>query len=162
MDDPDKKVSERARKRYGELIRKDKNYFGKRAVIQNIAPSEEYLGRRAGTIADILLPDASTFTNKIDTDNTLLNKSRLLSPNYIIKFTKNKNDWFTVWNENIIAKYNGEKKTVVAMRPYLDEVFNVDLQKNMILLFDTRSFQFRNLITFKEFQSCMEELKPRK
>ncbi len=48
------------------------------------------------------------------------------------------------------------------MRPYLDEVFNVDLQKNMITLFDTRSFSFRNLITFKQFQSDMELLKPRK
>ena len=48
------------------------------------------------------------------------------------------------------------------MRPYLDEVFNVDVQKNMIILFDTRSLQFRNLIRFKQFQSDMEELKPRK
>ena len=48
------------------------------------------------------------------------------------------------------------------MRPYLDEVFSVEAQKNMILLFDTRSLQFRNLITFKQFQSDMEELKPRK
>ena len=48
------------------------------------------------------------------------------------------------------------------MRPYLDEVFNVEAQKNMITLFDTRSLQFRNLITFKQFQSDVEELKPRK
>ena len=55
-----------------------------------------------------------------------------------------------------------EKNPVIAMRPYLDEVFNVETQKNMITLFDTRSLQFRNLITFKQFQSDMEELKPRK
>ena len=48
------------------------------------------------------------------------------------------------------------------MRPYIDEVFSPDIQKNMITLFDTRSFQFRNLITFKQFQNCMETLKPRK
>lgn len=134
----------------------------KRCVIHNIEPSEAYKKRRKGTIADILMPDASTFTNKIDTDHTLLNKSPLITPSYVIKFTKSKDDWFTVWNSNIVAKYNGEKKTVVAMRPYLDEVFSPDIQKNMITLFDTRSFQFRNLITFKQFQSCMEQLKPRK
>lgn len=61
-----------------------------------------------------------------------------------------------------MCKYNGEKKTIIAMRPYLDEVFNTDVQKNMINLFDTRSLQFRNLITFKRFQSNMELLKPRK
>jgi len=134
----------------------------KRCVIENIEPSEAYKTRRKGTIADILMPDASTFTNKIDTDNTLINKSPLVTPSYVIKFTKNKDNWFTVWNSNLIAKYNGEKKTVIAMRPYLDEVFNPEVQKNMITLFDTRSFQFRNLITFKQFQSCMEQLKPRK
>ena len=134
----------------------------KRCVIHNIAPTEEYLKRRKGTIADILMPTASTFTNKIDTDKTLINKAQLVTPSYIIKFTKDKKDWFTVWNSNIVAKYNNEKKPVIAMRPYLDEVFNTDVQKNMIVLFDTRSFQFRNLITFKQFQTCMEELKPRK
>ena len=134
----------------------------KRCVIHNIAPTEEYKERRKGTIADILMPTASTFTNKIDTDNSLINKSQLIAPNYVIKFTKDKGHWYTVWNSNIVTKYNGEKKPVIAMRPYLDEVFNVDIQKNMIILFDTRSLQFRNLITFKQFQSDMEELKPRK
>lgn len=134
----------------------------KRCVIHNIEPSEEYKARRAGTIADILMPTASTFTNKINTDTTLINKSQLIAPNYVIKFTKDKGHWYTVWNSNIVTKYNGEKKPVVAMRPYLDEVFNIEAQKNMILLFDTRSLQFRNLITFKQFQSDMEELKPRK
>lgn len=134
----------------------------KRCVIHNIAPTEEYKERRKGTIADILMPNASTFTNKIDTDNSLINKSQLIAPNYVIKFTKDKAHWYTVWNSNIVTKYNGEKKPVIAMRPYLDEVFSVETQKNMITLFDTRSLQFRNLITFKQFQSDMEELKPRK
>ena len=134
----------------------------KRCVIHNIEPTEEYKARRKGTIADILMPTASTFTNKIDTDNTLINKSKLISPNYVIKFTKDQAHWYTVWNGNIITKYNGEKKPVIAMRPYLDEVCNVEAQKNMITLFDTRSLQFRNLITFKQFQSDVEELKPRK
>ena len=62
----------------------------KRCVIQNIEPSEAYKTRRKGTIADILMPTASTFTNKIETDTTLIVKKRLIEPNYIIKFTKNK------------------------------------------------------------------------
>ena len=74
----------------------------------------------------------------------------------------NEKDWFTVWNSNIVNKYNGEKKQVIAMRPYLDEVFSVEVQKQMITLFDTRSFTYRNVITFKQFQSNMELLKPRK
>lgn len=134
----------------------------KRCVIQNIEPSEAYKKRRAGTIADILMPTASTFTNKIETDKTLITKKRLVEPNYVIKFTKYKDDWFTCWDGNVIKKYNGEKKTVIAMRPYLDEVYNADIQKNMITLFDTRSLVFTNLITFKQFQKQIELLKPRK
>ena len=134
----------------------------KRCIIQNIEPSDAYKKRRAGTIADILMPQASTFTNKIDTDTTLITKKRLIEPNYIIKFTKYKNEWFTVWDGNVIRKYNGEKKPVIAMRPYLDEVYNAQSQKNIITLFDTRSLLFTNLITFKEFQKQVELLKPRK
>lgn len=64
----------------------------KRCVIHYVEPSDEYKKRRKGTIADILMPTASTFTNKIDTDTTLIDKSQLVDPKYIIKFTKNKDD----------------------------------------------------------------------
>lgn len=134
----------------------------KKCVIEYIEPSEKYLERRKESIANILMPTASTFTNKIEADTTLINKKPLVHPSYIIKFFKEKDKWFTVWDGNIVAKWNGEKKPAVAMRPYLDEVFSADGQKNIITLFDTRSFQFRNLITFKQFQSQMELLKPRK
>ena len=68
----------------------------KRCVIHNIEPSEAYKKRRKGTIADILMPQASTFTNKIDSDTTLICKKRLIEPTYVIKFTKYKENWFTV------------------------------------------------------------------
>ena len=133
----------------------------KRAVIENIEPTEAYLKRRKGTIADILMPQASTFTNRIDTDTTVVSKERLIKPNKIIKFSKNKEDWFTIWNDNVIKEYKGEKSDVIAMRPYLDEVYSVDNQRNIILLFDTRSFKYRNLITFKKFQKQIQLIKPR-
>lgn len=134
----------------------------KRCVIQNIEPSEAYKKRRAGTIADILMPQASTFTNKIETDKTLITKQRLVEPQYVIKFTKDKSTWFTVWDGNVVKKYNGEKKPVIAMRPYLDEVYNQDVMKNMITLFNTRSMLFTNLITFKEYQKQISLLIPSK
>ena len=134
----------------------------KRCVIENIEPTEKYKERRKGTIADLLLPTASTFTNEQQTDDTLVDKSPLISPQYIIKFTKDKDHWYTVWNKGIITKWNKENKTIVAMRPYLDEVYNVDTVKNIVLMFDTRCFHYRNLITFKQFQQDIELLKPRK
>ena len=107
------------------------------------------------------MPQASTFTNKQDVDDTLVDKRPLITPVYVIKFTKDKAHWYTVWNNGIIAKFKGEKKPVIAMRPYLDEVYNKDSAKNVLNLFDTRSFHYRNLITFKQFQQDIELLKPR-
>ena len=133
----------------------------RRAVIHNIAPTESYKARRRGTIADILMPKASTFTNKIDTDTSLITKRRLQEPQYVIKFRSSQDSWFTVWDGNVIKKYNGEKKQVLAMRPYLDQVYNTDVVKNIVQLFDTRSYLFSNLITFKQFQKEVQLLKPR-
>lgn len=134
----------------------------KRCVVDYIAPSEKYLNRRKGTIADILMPEASTFTNKIETDTSLVYKGRLCKPDMIIKFKKSQDTWFTVWDSGIVRQYNGEKCRIIAMRPYLDELFNTQVRDNIISLFDTRSFKYANLITFKRFQKEVELLKPRK
>lgn len=134
----------------------------KRCVIDYIAPSDLYLQRRKGSIADILMPQSSTFTNVIDMDKSLITKQRLVAPQYIVKFSKDRNDWYTVWNNSIVAKYQGEKgKPVIPMRPYLDELYSMEGVKAVIEQFDTRSYQFRNLITFKRFQSELRLLKPR-
>ena len=148
-----------------ELARVNSKYykidFGKRAVVEYMQPTEAYLERRKGTIADILMPTASTFTNKIETDNTLVFKGRLHKPNYVIKFTKDVNDWFTVYDSNKIRKYNKEQVRAIAMRPYLDEIYDVKSMTNVIQIFDYRSYQFKDLITFKQFQKQMNLLKPR-
>jgi hypothetical protein len=132
----------------------------KRAVIDYIPPTTKYLMRRKGTIADLLTPNSSTFTNQIEIDKTLLNKGRLIRPLYIIQFDKLTK--FTVWDNNTIADYNGENVRVVPMRPYLDALFNTEARDIIIQLFDTRSFLFRNLLTQKKFKKELELLKPRK
>lgn len=130
----------------------------KRAVIDYIPPSQKYLMRRKGSIADLLAPSASTFTNKIETDKSLLYKGRLKKPNYVIQFDNETK--FTVWDSNIIAEYHGEKVRVVPMRPYLDQVFNAEARDLIFSLFNTRAFFFRNLITQKKFKKELELLKP--
>lgn len=132
----------------------------KKAVIDYMPPSEKYLARRKGTISDLLSPTSSTFTNAVEVDKTLLNKGRLTKPEYVIMF--NKDTKFTVWNNNTIAAYNGEKVRVVPMRPYLDAFFNTEARDLVIQLFDTRSYLFRNLLIQKKFKKELELLKPRK
>lgn len=132
----------------------------KRAVIDYMEPTEAYLERRKGTVADILMPNASTFTNQIDVDTSLVTKERLIKPQCVIKFTKETR--YTVWNRNIIAKWNGELAPVIPMRPYLDEMYNLDQVNTVIALYDTRAYLFHNLITQKQFTKDLELLKPRK
>ena len=135
----------------------------KRCVIYNIAPTEKYLARRKGTVADLILPKASTFTNKINTDTALIDKRPLIRANYIIKFGKETEEWYTVWNNNIICKYNGEKvKSVIAMKPFIDEFYSVDNMKQIINCFDVRGYRFRNLVTFKQFQNELMFIRPAK
>lgn len=132
----------------------------KRCVIDYIKPNEEYLKRREGTIANILMPEASTFTNEVQLDRSLLiNKRKCTSPSYIIKFKKTKDSWFTVWNSNIIKPYNNEHKPVVAMQRYLDEQFIQQTAKNVKLQFDARAFYFTSISTFKKFQKQLKLIK---
>ena len=134
----------------------------KRCVINYIEPTEKYKAMRKGSIADILLPNASMYSNKIEKDDSLIDKSPLITPKYVIKFTKDTNNWYTVWNGNIVAKWNGEKKQVIPMRRYLDEMYSQEMVNNILLEFDTRCFKFRNMITLKQFQSALELLRPSK
>jgi len=134
----------------------------KRAVVDYIAPSDKYLKRRTGTIADLLSSGSSTFTNKIEVDKALVCKNRLRKPTCVIKFTKDKSDWFTLWNGRIIAKFQGENVPCIAMRPYLDDIFVTEARDGVIAMFDNRGYYFRDLFTQKNFKRHLEHLKPRK
>ena len=86
----------------------------KKAVVDYIKPNEKYLARRKEATANMMMGQASTFTNEIEIDRSLLvNKRKRTTPMYIIKFNKFKDTWFTVWNDNIISDYNGEQKTII-------------------------------------------------
>lgn len=134
----------------------------KRAVIDYIPPSEKYLARRQGTVAQLLMPNASTFTNQVGIDKSLICKNRLRRPTYVIKFSKDKEDWFTVWDSCIVKRYKGEKTQVIAMRPYLDEIFTTELRDSIIANYDNRFFLYRDLFTQNTFKHQLELLKPRK
>ena len=131
----------------------------KKCIIDYMPNSEAYIQRRKGSVGDILAGHTSNFTNKIDVDTSLIWKKRLLSPQYIIKFSKDSKDWFTVWNGDVVAKRNGEKKNAMPMRRYLDEQFNSQLVLNIFEMFDSRAFKFKNLITQKQFSYQLSLIK---
>lgn len=69
----------------------------KLAVVDYIRPNEKYMERRKQATANMMMGQASTFTNEIELDRSLIcSKRERQRPTAIIKFTKSKADWFTV------------------------------------------------------------------
>lgn len=130
----------------------------KRAVIDYIPPSKKYIERRKGSIASILTPEASTFTNKQKFDRSKIYKGRLTKPDFIIEFRNNK---FTVWDGNIIARWNKENKLIIPMLPLLlnNSVFKTETRDQIIQLNYEKKFMFRDLLTQKLFDKCIKEIK---
>lgn len=141
----------------------EKVKFGHRCVIDYIPPNDAYKARRAGTVSDILTPTASTFTNEIKMDVSLLTKEKLIKPTQIIKFTEDKSTWFTVWDDYKISTYNVEKVTdVVHMIPYSNTgIFDKKRVDSVYARYMTLSYRFKNLISQKKFKKQLELLKPK-
>ena len=133
----------------------------KRCVIDNIEPTEEYLNDRKGSAADILGGgEMSNYTNTLKKDLSLIKKERLKNASYLIKFGKGNDHTFVVWNNNVITRYKGQPvKTVVAMKPYLDERFTLERRNNIIEMFDAKMFFFDTLITLSYFQDELKRLR---
>lgn len=130
----------------------------KKCIIDNIEPTEEYINDRKGSIADILGGgEMSNYTNELKKDLSLISKERLKNPQYIIKFSKHRCNQYLVWDNNVVTRYKGQPiKNVVAMRPYLDEHYNVERRQNVLDMFDAKAFKFNTLITLSYFQGDLQ------
>lgn len=136
----------------------------KKAVVDYVPNSKEYIEERKNTVAGILGNEQSNFTNEFTVDRTLLCKKgkRLRHPEYLIKFSKNKADWFVVWDGNVVARYNKEKLPVaIPMRPYLDEKYDKKRADAILKCYNIRGFRFKDLTTQLYFQKLLALLKPK-
>lgn len=135
----------------------------KRCVIDNLEPTEEYLKDRKGSAADILGGDAmSNYTNELTKDTKMIYKGRISKPTAIIKFTKDPTTWYCVWDGRVIRKYNKEKvDRVLAMRPYINEYYSMEIRKMVIDTYDAKGWLFNNLITQSYFQGDLELVRAR-
>lgn len=131
------------------------------AVVDYIPNNKAYEERRKTSFANALEKYSQTgnFTNKIQRDISLIYKGRLHKPLYIIKFSKDSREWFTVWDNNVICEYNGERKEGIAMRRHIDELFTSDMQAGIIEQYDARAFKYRNLITQTRFKTAIASIK---
>ena len=138
----------------------------KHMVVDNIPNSDAYIEKRKKSYnADIMdYKNDSNYTNVIKRDlETLMPKNhRLRHVDYIIKFGKNPDSWFCLWDGNIIKKYNGQTcKKVIAMKRYLDTQFIEELVRSIIDRYDARSFLYSDLISQATFAAELKTIKAR-
>ena len=133
------------------------------AVIHYCPDSPDYQEKRKNTIAGVLAGGQSNFTNKIVVNkDALYDKHRLRHPLFIIKFDKDIRTWYVVWDSNVVCKYNGEQlKSVIAMRPRLDERYDKKLVNLVINSFNMRGYQYKDLSTQIMFENEIALLKPK-
>ena len=135
----------------------------KRCVIDNLEPTEEYLEDRKGSIADILGGgNMSNYTNALTKDLKLLDKGRVTYPQAIIKFSKDTNMWFTLWDRGVVKRYNNESlplSTDFAMKPYLNTFYSKERVQTIIDMFNARALKFDTLITQAYFTDSMKTIK---
>ena len=133
----------------------------KRAIIDNLEPTEEYLKDRQGSLAQILGGDEmSNYTNELTKDRKLITKQRVTKPQAIVKFAKEKSRWFVLWNGNIIRKYKEQTcKNIISMKPYIDEWYNLERRQMVIDMYDAQSFKFNNLIDKSYFEDELKKIR---
>lgn len=131
----------------------------KHCVIDYIPNNKAYEKRRKNALANEIDTGTGNFTNKIERDLSLLNKNRLSKPVKIVKFSKDKGDWFTIWDGNVVCPYNGENRPTVAMRRYIDEFFDSEQRDQIIEMNDVRSFMFKDILTQSLFYKNLEMIK---
>lgn len=145
--------------RYNKYTHKREKF----CVIDNLEPTEEYLKDRYGSIADLLGGDKmSNYTNELMRDTELIYKGRRHKPLAIIKFSKQKDNWYTVWDKNIVCKYNGEQlpaNTDFAMKPYINTFYSRERRQVVLDMYDARAYLFNSLITQSYFTEELAKLR---
>lgn len=133
----------------------------KRAIIDNLEPTEEYLKDREGSVAQLLGGDnMSNYTNELTKDRKLICKDRLVRPTIIIKFSSNPSDWFVLWDGHIIRRFSGQSCTsCIAMRPYINEWFNKEKKQTIIDMYDAEAFRFSTLVDQTYFKDALSRVR---
>ena len=138
----------------------------KHTIFWNVPVTEAYLAKRKKSYnADIMdYENDPNYTNVVERDLSLIKpkKWRIRKVTTLIKFTKQKSDWFCLYDNRFIRKYKGEsvsKDKIVPMRRYLDEMFNPKRVEGIIERFDARAFMYCDIMSQALFQSQLKLIK---
>ncbi len=134
----------------------------KRAIIEYSPLNEQAKKRLSGSAGDILSGSSSTFTNQIRLDYSLVSKrERKFKSQYIIKFDKTEDTWFTVWNDGLVARYNNDitQKEYINMRRYINGFYDKDIADEIMSKYDYQQFRYENISTQIMFESQLQMIK---
>lgn len=135
----------------------------KRCVIDLITPNEAYKEDRKGSLADLLGGGTDALFANAERDKALISKDKVHKITRVIKFSKQKEDWFVVYDGYLIKRYKEgmtfPKSMVTTMRPYLNSDFTVEKKKDVIQLYDIQFFRYDTLSTKAYFEGCLERIR---
>ena len=132
----------------------------------NCPVTEAYKEKRKHSYnADILdLKNDINYTNEVKRDLDLIKpkQARIHKVTALIKFSKNPVDWFCLYDGKFIRRYRNEcvkKDLCIAMKRYLDELYNPELAQMVFDRFDARNFYYADLMSQALFTTKLKLLK---
>lgn len=132
----------------------------KRAVIWSIEDSDEFKKAREHSIAGILAPEESTFTNTVHSDLDLITRKPIGKQTQIIRFSQTK--YFTICGNVVTCQRVSDKSSLptIVMRPYIPGyAYYKDRVKKIIEAAQQRQLMFDRLITLKLFMKEIQLIK---
>lgn len=131
----------------------------KKCIIDYIEDSEEFKQKRKESIAGMLAPEESTFTNIVLSDGDLVTDKKPGKPTQIIQFGPARK--FSLHNDIItrLKVSDGSKIEVIAMQPYIPGIpFYKERAKQIIDMAQQRLFKFDSNLTLKLFYKEIKNL----
>lgn len=135
----------------------------RKCIIDVIEPSAAYDEDRKQSAGYLLAPNAKRFAKTSSDINTTLvaqeHETRIGKPHTILCFSKSKDKWFTLKDNNIITKYNNETCIQMAMTKYISITYIPEFIKNIEDRYNMQQFKYDNYTTYIMFTKTMSLLK---
>lgn len=138
----------------------------KRAIFWNVPVTQAYRDKRARSYnANIMdYKNDINYNNVVKRDLALIKpkRTRVRRLTRVIMFSKDETRWFVLYDDKYIRKYRGEKfkkEKALPMVRYLNELYNPDDVKTVMLRFDVRNFHYCDIMSQALFQAELKLLK---
>ena len=138
----------------------------KHAIFWNVPVTEAYKEKRKQSYnADIMdFENDVNYNNIVKRDLELIKskQTRIYKVTNVIKFSKKESDWFCIYDGKYIRRYRKEKfkkEKSIAMKRYLDELFDPNAVKTVIARFDARDFKYCDIMSQALFQAQLKLIK---